>query len=101
MYRIWYRNISYNRGGRRAMDEVDFTLNGTRYRLSHEMVVKALRRQTPGRIQTYSVDVEGVDFPVKQALSQALAIPVSDFISTRAQDILTKLGFTVTNHEAG
>ena len=83
------------------MDEIDFTLNGKRYRLTRDMVTRALRKQTPGRIQTYSVEVEGVSFPVKQALAQALGIPVTEFISTRAQDLLAKLGFVVTNHESG
>jgi hypothetical protein len=79
------------------VDEVQFTLNGRVYRLTRNQVIRAMRNQTPGRIQTYSVDVEGTDFPVKQALAQALQIKNTEFVSTRAQDILRKLGFHVVN----
>ena len=81
------------------MDEIDFTLDGERYRLSREAVIRAMRKQIPGRIQTYAVDIEGVRFPVKQVLAQALQIPVTRFVSTRAQDLLTKLDFEVLNVE--
>lgn len=82
------------------MDEIDFTLDGTRYKLTREGVIRAMRKQIPGRIQTWAVDVEGVRFPVKQVLAQALQIPVTSFISTRAQDLLRKLEFDVLNMEA-
>ena len=83
----------------RTVDSIDFTLDGTRYTLTRDMVIKGMRRQKPGRIQTWAVDIEGVTFPVKQVLAQALGIPASSFISTRAQDLLSKLGFSVTNTE--
>jgi hypothetical protein len=81
------------------MDEVDFTLDGTRYRLSRDAVIRTMARQTPGRIHTYAVDIDGITFPVKQVLAQSLGIPAASFISTRAQDILGKLGFEVVNVE--
>jgi hypothetical protein len=81
------------------MDEIDFTLDGTRYRLTRDAVIKSMRKQIPGRIQTYVVDVEGIRFPVKQVLAQALQVPVTSFVSTRAQDLLGKLGFNVVNLE--
>lgn len=82
------------------MDEIDFTLDGTRYTLTREAVIKSMRHQTAGRIQTWAVDIEGITFPVKQVLAQALGIPAASFISTRAQDLLSKLGFEVINVEA-
>jgi hypothetical protein len=81
------------------MDETEFTMNGQPHRLTRAAVLKAMRGQIPGRIQTYAVDVEGVRFPVKQVLAQSLRVPVTSFVSTRAQDILTKLGFEVINVE--
>jgi hypothetical protein len=81
------------------MDEVDFTLNGEPRHLTRDMVIRAMRNQTPGRIQTYSVDIDGVNFPVKQVLAQALQVKSTEFVSTRAQDILTKLEFKVVNLE--
>lgn len=81
------------------MDEIDFTLDGKRHRLTRDTVIKSMRKQVPGRIQTYSVEIEGVEFPVKQVLAQALQIPVTTFVSTRAQDLLAKLEFNVVNVE--
>ena len=81
------------------MDGLDITIKGNQYRITRDMVIKAMRRQTPGRIQTYAVDVDGVEFPPKQVLAQTLQIPVSDFITTRAQAVLERLGFTVRNVE--
>ena len=81
------------------MDETEFTMNGQAHRLTRAAVLKAMRGQIPGRIQTYAVDVEGVRFPVKQVLAQSLRVPVTTFVSTRAQDILTKLDFEVINVE--
>ena len=45
------------------------------------------------------MDVEGVRFPVKQVLAQSLRVPLTSFVSTRAQDILTKLDFEVIDVE--
>lgn len=81
------------------MDEVDFTLDGTRYHLTRDTVIRSMRRQVPGRIHTYAVDIEGVTYPVKQVLAQSLGIPAASFISTRAQDIIGKLGFEVVDIE--
>ncbi len=81
------------------MDEIDFTLNGERHHLTRQAVILAMQRQAPGRIQTYAVEVDGVSYPVKQVLASALQVPVTAFVSTRAQDLLTKLGFAVTNVE--
>lgn len=83
------------------MDEIDFTLDGKRYRLTRDVVIGAMRSQIPGRIQTYAVDIDGIRFPVKQVLAQALRIPVTSFVSTRAQDLLTKLEFGVINVREG
>jgi hypothetical protein len=77
------------------MGEFDFTLNGQRHTLSREKVIAALRNQLPGRIQVHAVDVDGRYFPVKQALAQALQIPKSEFISTRAVELLKKAGLRV------
>lgn len=79
------------------MDGIDFTLDGKRYQLTRDAVIRSMRKQIPGRIQTYAVDIDGVRFPVKQVLAQALQIPVTTFVSTRAQDLLTKLDFEVMN----
>ncbi len=79
------------------MDETELTMNGQHHSLTRAAVLKAMRGQIPGRIQTYAVDVEGVRFPVKQVLAQSLRVPLTEFVSTRARDILTKLDFEVIN----
>lgn len=81
------------------MDDIDFTLDGKRYRLTRDAVIRSMRKQMPGRVQTYAVDIDGVRFPVKQVLAQSLQIPVTTFVSTRAQDLLAKLDFDVMNVE--
>jgi hypothetical protein len=83
------------------VDSFEFTLNGERYSLSRKMVVQAMKNQIPGRIQTYAVDIDGVQFPVKQVLAQSIRVPVTSFVSTRAQDLLAKLDFKVVNVEEG
>jgi len=82
-------------------DEIDFTFNGQTRRLSRDQVISAMRGQTPGLIQTYAVVIEGRQFPVKQVLASAMQVPRSDFISTRARDLLGRLDFDVVNLEEG
>lgn len=81
------------------MEEFEFTHDGKPYRVSRDLVIRSMRKQTPGRIQTYAADIEGVRFPVKQVLAQTLGLPLTSFVSTRAQAILKKLGFEVINVE--
>ena len=79
------------------MASIKFTLNGEQRTLSDRQVKNAMRGQTPGRILVHAVDVDGVYFPVKQALSQALQVPKSEFISTRAVELLKKVGLGVVD----
>lgn len=75
------------------MDEVQFTHNGEQYRLARTRVIDSMDGVPPGPISIHAVEVDGTWFPVKQAFSQAMQIPRSSFISTRAQELLRKLGF--------
>lgn len=75
------------------MDEVQFTHNGEHYRLARNRVIDSMDGVPPGPISIHAVEVDGTWFPVKQAFSQAMQIPRSSFISTRAQELLRKLGF--------
>jgi hypothetical protein len=54
-----------------------------------------LRNETPGKIDTYWVNIEGIHGPVKQALSIVLGVPRSDFQSYFARWHFEALGFTV------
>jgi 5-methylcytosine-specific restriction protein B len=74
---------------------VEFTINGERYDLTRKGVESVLATLEPGSVHTYSVEVEGRYFPVKQVLAEATGLSVTDFVSTRARGVLRSLGFDV------
>jgi 5-methylcytosine-specific restriction protein B len=74
---------------------VEFTINGERYDLTRAGVESILATLEPGSVHTYSVELEGRHFPVKQVLAESTGLSVTDFDSTRAQRILQSLGFEV------
>ena len=78
-----------------ALDHIEFTFNGERRRLTRQQVLERLHDQEPEPIQTWAVDIEGRQFPVKQAFAIAAGTGRADFISTRARDLLRKLDFRV------
>jgi hypothetical protein len=45
-----------------------FILNGREFRLASDDVEARLRGVMPSKIHTYSVEVGGLEYPVKQAL---------------------------------
>jgi 5-methylcytosine-specific restriction protein B len=74
---------------------VEFTINGERHDLTRAGVESILSTLEPESVHTYSVEVEGRRFPVKQVLAESTGLSVTDFDSTRAQRILQSLGFEV------
>lgn len=70
-----------------------FTLNGTRYELSSDVVESRLSGVRPESIREHAVQVNGVWYPVKQAFEVAVGVPRSDFISHTARRHLAALGF--------
>jgi hypothetical protein len=76
--------------------EYSFKVGGNAVRLSPEQVVKTLRGQRPGLIQTHTVEVGGVAFPVKEALAKATGLDLLDFNTNQARGIFKKLGFKVS-----
>jgi 5-methylcytosine-specific restriction protein B len=74
---------------------MQFTINRARYDLTREGVESALATLEPESVDTYSVEVEGRRFPVKQVLAVATGLSTEDFGSTRAQRVLRSLGFDV------
>lgn len=76
-------------------DVMRFTLAGVERELSRDLVRSRLRGLTPDRILTYWVDVDGVRWPVKQALSLCLDLDNSQFQSWDARRRLTALGFAI------
>lgn len=70
-----------------------FTLNGTRYELSNEVVEARLSGVAPETIREHAVQVNGVWYPVKQAFETAVGVPRAEFISHTARRHLATLGF--------
>jgi alkylated DNA nucleotide flippase Atl1 len=76
-------------------DLIRFTLAGVERELSRDLVRTRLQELTPDRILTYWVDVAGVRWPVKQALSLCLDLDSSQFQSWDARRRLAALGFAI------
>lgn len=82
-------------------DEVQFTINGATYELTREQVESTLARTAPAEVSTYSVEVSGSRFPVKQVISEVTGLQRSEFTSGQAQRVLTGLGFLVLSTAPG
>src|SRR6266545_964040 len=72
---------------------VRFTMDGQEYELAPELVRSRLVGHQPEPIRQYSVDIDGVHWPVKQVLR--LATGSSAFQSQTARRQLQRLGFVV------
>lgn len=73
-----------------------FVIDGRTFDLTAEEVRLRLRGQAPGNIRTHWVVVEGVRWPVKQALAIALQPDLPTFQSQTARRHLRNLGFSVS-----
>jgi hypothetical protein len=82
------------------VSEVEFVLNGKRYRLSRKQVEDALEGVDPEIVWDLSVDVHGVEFPVKQAFVTPLGLTNRQTNSRFAWRILRKLGLPVRDKKA-
>jgi len=74
---------------------VQFTIDGERFELTADEVRSRTAAKTPGVIQTYWVEIEGIRWPVKQALAVALDPKRPRFQSHTARRHLQNLGFKV------
>ncbi len=72
-----------------------FTFEGETLKLTSEMVHRALAEQLPGEAQKYWVDVDGVRWPVKEAVALSTGLARTRFTSQQAQRWLKKAGFTI------
>lgn len=76
-------------------EEVEFVVAGRRIRLTRQDVIERLRGVSPGPIREHAVVVEGVFFPVKQALARAGNVDPLDFNTALARQVFLRLGFEV------
>lgn len=72
-----------------------FQLGGTEYRITAERMEKAMQGVAPRPLGKYFVLVNGVPFPPKQVISEALGKDLVKFTTMDATRILTALGFSV------
>lgn len=72
-----------------------FTLAGQRFKLSADDIRTRLAGHRPDSIQQYWVEIDGVQWPVKQVIALATRIEKKDFQSRDSRRLLAKLGFRV------
>ena len=72
-----------------------FTFEGETLKLTSDMVHRALAEQAPGEVQKYGVDVDGVRWPVKEAVALSTGLARTRFTSQQAQRWLKKAGFAI------
>jgi hypothetical protein len=78
-----------------AFMEVTFTHRGRSFTKKKEDFIKATKGLAPGRIQKYSVNVNNVEFPIRQLVSAATGIPTIEITSQDAYRILQKFDFHI------
>ena len=77
------------------METLDFILLGKQMRLSRTQVEQTMLDVPPEPIHTHAVLINGVRYPVKQALEKVTGVDRADFISTAARRHFRRLGFEV------
>ena len=71
------------------------TVKGQIVRLSREEVIRSLEDVFPERIYKHAVEIEGRQFPVKQAFAAAAGLDLLDFDTNQARNAFRQLGFEV------
>lgn len=74
---------------------MDFTINGQRISLEADDVRHAVKGVAPSAARSHVVDVEGVEYPVKQVFAEATGLDLLDFTTNQARRVLRKLGFSL------
>lgn len=77
-------------GGR---SPVDFTINGQRVSLDVADIQRAAKDLVPGSIRSHVVEIDGIEYPVKQVFSEATGLDLLDFTTNQARRALRSLGF--------
>ena len=77
------------------MPELSFQLNGVQRTLTQADVESAMRGQLPEPSRAHVVEVNGIEFPVKQAFSAVTGLDRLDFTTNQARAIFKRMGLTV------
>lgn len=73
----------------------EFTVGGKRLHLTKDQVISTLSSVTPGPVRTHGVEVNGLTYPVKEALARVTGLDLLDFNTYQARTIFCRLGFKV------
>lgn len=77
-----------------AMNQ-QFTVGGKRFQLTSDQVVSKLHGIAPGSVKSHGVEINGLTYPIKEALAHATGLDLLDFNTNQARSIFRRLGFKV------
>jgi hypothetical protein len=75
---------------------MDFTVGGEPLSIDHDVVEKKLTGVRPEKVRALAVEVNGVVYPVKQALALASGLDRAGFTSHEAWRVFKSLGFALS-----
>lgn len=78
---------------------VRFVLRGREFEKEREDVARAIKGTSPGRIQKYSIVINGAAFPIRQVVSALTGVPAIEITSQDAYRILQKFGLKISIEE--
>ncbi len=73
----------------------EFIIGGKRFSLTADQVVSSLRESEAGSVQTHAVEIDGVTYPIKEALARVTGLDLLDFNTNQARSVFRRLGFKV------
>ena len=73
----------------------EFIVGGKRFQLTKDQVLSKLRGISPGSVKTHGVEINGLMYPVKEALALATGLDLIDFNTNQARSVFRRLGFKV------
>ena len=78
-----------------AADKISFTHAGKTCTLTRGQVIQTMRGVSPEAMRTHWVEIDGIQFPVKQVFAKATKLDRLDFATNQARNQLRRLGFVV------
>ena len=73
----------------------EFIIGGKRFSLTADQVVSSLHDSEARSVQTHAVEIDGVTYPIKEALARVTGLDLLDFNTNQARSVFRRLGFKV------
>ncbi len=73
----------------------EFIVGGRQFELTSDQVISKLRGIAPRPVKAHGVEINGLTYPVKEALAHATGLDLLDFNTNQARNIFRGLGFKV------